>query len=52
LGNEEYFGEYGILKEETRCLSAKCRDFTEVYIITKKDLEEVSENCIEAAREI
>ena len=52
LGNGEYFGEYGLLKEENRCLSAKCRDFTEAYVITKKDFEDVSENCIEAIKSI
>ena len=33
LKKENYFGELGFIKGEPRCLSAKARDFTEVFII-------------------
>ena len=46
--HEEYFGELGVLKGEPRQLSAKCRDFTEVYVIYKDDFERITENYTEA----
>ena len=48
LKKEEYFGELGMLQECPRSLTAKARDFTEVFIIRKQDFESISENYIEA----
>jgi signal-transduction protein with cAMP-binding, CBS, and nucleotidyltransferase domain len=39
LKMESYFGEYGLISGQTRSLSAKCRDFTEVYVISKRHFE-------------
>ena len=52
LKKEQYFGELGMLQEEPRCLTAKARDFTEVYIIKKVDFEHISENYIQALQAI
>ena len=45
---DAYFGELGFLTSEPRCLSAKSRDFTEVFMIKKDDFDSISENYIEA----
>ena len=50
LKQESFFGEYGLISGQTRSLSAKCRDFTEVYVINKTSFEETAENYIEAIR--
>ena len=39
LHKEQYFGELGFLQSGTRCLTAKARDFTEVFVIYKHDFE-------------
>ena len=41
-------GEIGVFKNELRSLTAKARDFTEVYCIKKSDLYELSENFTQA----
>ena len=48
LKKDKYFGELGFLTGEPRCLSAKSRDFTEVFMIKKDDFDSISENYIEA----
>ena len=42
IGKDTHFGEIGVLKEEPRSLSAKARDFTEVFLLKKRDLYKVS----------
>ena len=46
LVGREYFGELGILWDQPRCLSARSRDFTEVFILNKEDFLHISENYI------
>jgi hypothetical protein len=48
LHKDSYFGELGFFNGEPRTLSAKSRDFTEVYRINKDDFFEICENYIEA----
>ena len=50
LKQESYFGEYGLITGKNRSLSAKCRDFTESYVIKKVDFDSAAENYIEAIR--
>jgi CRP-like cAMP-binding protein len=47
---ESYFGEYGLITGKTRSLSAKSRDFTEVYVIKKINFDQAAENYMEAIR--
>lgn len=47
-----HFGELGFLLGEPRCLSAKARDFTEVFVISRTDFEMVSENYVQAIQAI
>ena len=46
LTDNSYFGELGILNDQPRCLSAKSRDFTEIFIVYKADFFEISEKYI------
>jgi CRP-like cAMP-binding protein len=39
LNPESHVGELGFLMETPRTLSAKARDFTEVYLIQKSDFD-------------
>lgn len=48
LGKDQYFGEIGVFSGQSRQLSAKSRDFTEAYRITKENLFGCCENYIEA----
>jgi len=48
LGKDKYIGDLGFLLGEPRCLSAKARDFTEVFVISKMDFDVVSENYVQA----
>lgn len=50
LQKENYFGEVGLLTGDPRSLSAKSRDFTEVFILKKRDFNLVSENYIDAIK--
>ena len=50
LKQESYFGEYGLITGNNRSLSAKCRDFTECYVIKKEHFDAAAENYIEAIR--
>ena len=48
LGPQKYFGELGFLTGKERSLSAKARDFTEVYVLRKDVFEKISESYIQA----
>ena len=48
LKKDAYFGELGFFSGDPRQLSAKSRDFTEVYRLQKYDMFEICENYIEA----
>ena len=48
LGSHSYFGELGFLTGKERCLSAKARDFTEVYVLRKDVFEKIYESYIQA----
>mmetsp|Transcript_34499 Transcript_34499/g.52793 ORF Transcript_34499/g.52793 Transcript_34499/m.52793 type:complete len:211 (+) Transcript_34499:416-1048(+) len=52
LNKEKYFGELGLLSGDPRTLSAKSRDFTEVFTLNKTNFELISENYIDAMRAI
>lgn len=46
LVKDDYFGEIGFFTDNRRLMSAKSRDFTEVYAIYKKDFLEIAEDYI------
>lgn len=48
LQSDDYFGEIGFLTDNPRLLSAKSRDYTEIYIIKKKDFLKIAEDYIPA----
>lgn len=45
-------GELGFLMDQPRQLSAKARDFTEVYVIQKSDFDTISSNYLQAVQAI
>ncbi len=46
LNKGDYFGEIGFFTDNPRLLSAKSREFTELYVIQKKDLLKIAEDYI------
>lgn len=46
LVKDDYFGEIGFFTDNRRIMSAKSRDFTEVYAIYKSDFLEIAEDYI------
>ena len=52
LHGNTYFGELGIINDQPRCLSAKSRDFTEIFILYKNDFIEISEKYVTSIRAV
>ena len=48
LIKDDYFGEVGFFSDNPRTLSAKSRDFTETYVIYKKEFLKIAEDYISA----
>ena len=48
LAKDDHFGEIGFFTDNRRTLSAKCRDFTETYVIYKKDFLDIADDYISA----
>ena len=48
LVKDDYFGEIGFLSGKPRMMSAKSRDYTECYVISKHDFLHIAEDYIDA----
>lgn len=48
LQKHAYFGEIGFLTDNPRMLSAKAREYTELYVISKDDFLKIAEDYINA----
>ena len=48
IGQDTYFGEIGAITGNLRCLSVKCRDFTETLTVRADDFFRTCENYREA----
>ncbi len=48
LIKDDYFGEIEFFTDEPRKLSAKSRDFSELYVIHKKNFFDIAEDYINA----
>ena len=46
LVKDDYFGEVGFFTDNPRLISAKSRDFTETYVIYKKDFLDIADDYI------
>lgn len=48
IGPDNYFGEIGAITGNLRCLTVKCRDFTETFTVRADDFFRTCENYREA----